>query len=157
MTMHVGMGPGWASCLTAFPTLGDALETLVKDLAQRKEDLGSELKVTFQTGVAIFDWKPVKSAEKRRGAFDSNPKYGGGKRPGKKKMSKFEQEQAANDAFLDDMMGDLDSINNINIEIGKQLDIHTKELEHQEHLVKDTNARIKPTLKRMDKWTEDNS
>ena len=34
---------------------------------------------------------------------------------------------------------------------------NTKELEHQEHLVKDTNARIKPTLKRMDKWTEDNS
>lgn len=139
-----------------YPLAGDALETLVKDLAQRKVDQGGDLKVTFQTGVPIFEYKPIKSSEDRHRAFESNPKYGGA-RAGKssKKMSKFQQEQAASDAFYDNMLGNLDSINDIQTEVGHQLSAHNDELKKQERLVKDTNTRIKPTLKRMDKWVEE--
>jgi len=101
-------------------------------MAQRKEDQDATLKVTFQTGVPVFDFKPITTAAKRAHDFAGGHKYGGGARAGGgKKMTKFQQEQAQNDAFLDDMMGDLDSITNINVEIGKQLNTHTEELSKQ--------------------------
>jgi len=134
-------------------TEGDVAQRLVKEMAQRKQDVGGELPVTFETGGPSFEYAPIKSAADRDAEFAD---HSSGRKSAATKSSRKKSylNDDANDDFLDDMMSSLTSLNRINKEVGHQLNVHESELETQEGLVKDTNARLKPTLKRMDQWLE---
>jgi len=64
--------------------------------------------------------------------------------------------QAENDAFMNDMLGELDTIGEVNEAIGANLRIHTAELKKQQELVEETNNRTKALNKRADTWLSKN-
>jgi len=127
---------------------------MVKEMAQRKYNAGMELNVTFETGATRFDYNPTVSAADRTLEFSNRTKKSGA--PVISGGSKFQQMQAENDAFMNDMLGELDTIGEVNEAIGANLRIHTAELKKQQELVEETNNRTKALNKRADTWLSKN-
>lgn len=124
------------------------LEEFVKDMAQRKYNMGDTLSVTFDSGVKKFDYEPTVTAAERERQF------GGGKKGGPKSAggNKYQNAQSQHDAFMADMLADLDTIGDMNAELNNVLGEHVDALKEQQGLVKQTDDRTKALNKRADKW-----
>merc|ERR1711988_41424 len=108
--------------------LRDDLQKFVKEMSQRKYDAETDLNVSLEPGVDRFNYEPKKSAEAVRSQYNTARNKTKAKKTG---VSKLADDQAEQDAFMADIMADLDVIGNVNTDINKNLREHTKRLELQ--------------------------
>jgi len=131
------------------------LQAMVKEMARRKQYAGEDLHVVFAPGAPRFEYQPTVGADERKRQFGMD-KSGGSKGRAHAGGTKLSNMQNTHDAFLDDMLNNLDTIGDMNQELGHTLDRHVTELQKQQELVKETDDRTKRLNKRADDWLAKN-
>jgi len=136
---------------------GNNRQKLVKEMAKRKSETGgAELQVAFQSGATPFDYSAPASASDRQKAMSRGRHTADSRARISSRGSQFSQMQAESDAFMDEMMGDLDEIGVGQRGIHQNLTDHIGALKEQGRKIKSANIRTKDLNRRADDWLAKN-